>query len=177
MSVELFRCDPRRQWLRAGANDDRRHTDFAATTHARSKAKVGLTRADQFDIDLSQQLGVEQRAMLDPLGVVDLVARAEIVEPVRAAGMLAARQHQRVDQTLARHHRHLGALKLGIEEAEIEHGVVRDQRRVTEEFDQLFHLVREQRLVLEEVDAEPMHLEGRLRDVAFRIEVAVERLA
>ena len=163
VSVELFRHNPRRQRLRARANDDRRHARFAAATHARGKAEVGLPRADQLDIDLGQQLGVEQRAVLDPLGVVDLVARAEIVEPVRAAGMLAARQHQRVDQPLARHRRLLGALELGIEEAEIEHGVVRDQRRVAEEFDQLFHLVREQRLVLEEIDAEPMHLEGRLR--------------
>jgi len=71
----------------------------------------------------------------------------------------------------------LARLELGIEEAEIEHGVVRDQRRIAEEFDQLLHLVGEQRLVLEEVDAEPVYLEGRLRDVALRIEVAVERLA
>ena len=91
--------------------------------------------------------------------------------------MLAARQHQRIDQTLARHRRLLGALELGIEKAEIEHRVVRDQRRLAEEFDQLLHLVREQRFVLEEVDAEPVHLEGGLRHVAFRIEIAMERLA
>ena len=61
-----------------------------------------LPRADQLDIDLGQQLGVEQRAVLGAPRIVDPVARAQIVEPVRAAGMLAARQQQRVDQPLAR---------------------------------------------------------------------------
>ena len=98
--------------------------------------------------------------MLDPLGIVDPVARAKIVEPVRTARVLAARQHQRIDQPLAAHHGFFGAPELGVEEAEIEHGVVRDQRRIAQEFDQLFDLVGEQRLVLEKVDAEPMHVEG-----------------
>ena len=177
MRVALLRRDPRRQRLRTHAHHDRRHARFAGAEIGRGETEVGLAGADQLDIDLGQQLGVEQRAVLDPLRVVDLVARAEIVEPVRAAGMLAPRQHQRIDQPLAGHRGFLDALELGVEEAEIEHRVVRDQRRVAEELDQLLDLVREQRLVLEEVDAEPVHLEGGLRHVAFRIEVAVERLA
>jgi len=54
---------------------------------------------------------------------------------------------------------------------------VGDQRRVADEFDQLIDLVREQRLVLEEVEAEPVHLERRVRHIAFGIEVAVEGAA
>ena len=41
-----------------------------------------LPRPDQIDIDLGQKLGVEQRAMLGAAGIVDRMARAEIVEPV-----------------------------------------------------------------------------------------------
>ncbi len=60
--------------------------------------QLRLPRPDQIDIDFGQQFGVEQRAVLGATGIVDRVARAQIVEPVRDAGMLAARQQQRIDQ-------------------------------------------------------------------------------
>ncbi len=47
--------------------------------------------------------------------------------------MLAARQQQRIDQPLARYRRALDALEFGIDEADIEHGVVSDQRRIADE--------------------------------------------
>ena len=84
---------------------------------------------------------------------------------------------QRVDHTLAVHSGAAGALELGVEEAQIEHRVVRDKRGVAEKGDELVHPVGEQRLVLEEVDRQPVNLERPLRHVALRIEVAVEHLA
>ena len=77
----------------------------AAARAALGQAELRLARADQLQIDLGQDLGVEQRAVLGAARIVDAVARAQIVEPVRARRMLAARQQQRVDQPLARDQR------------------------------------------------------------------------
>ena len=57
---------------------------------------------------------------------------------------------KRVDHALAVHHGAAGALQLGVEEAQIEHRIVRDKLGVAEKGDELVDLVGEQRLVLEE---------------------------
>ena len=54
--------------------------------------QLRLPGPDQIDIDFGQQLRVEQRAVLGAVGIVDRIARAEIVELVLHARMLAARQ-------------------------------------------------------------------------------------
>src|SRR6185312_10681321 len=54
--------------------------------------ELRLPRADEIDIDLGQQLGIQQRAVLGAAGIVDRITRAEIVEPVGDAGMFAACQ-------------------------------------------------------------------------------------
>ena len=64
----------------------------------RRKDQLRLTGADQVDIDLGQEFRVEQRAVLGAMGIVDRIARAEIVEPVRDTGMLAPGKQQGVDQ-------------------------------------------------------------------------------
>jgi len=70
-------------------------------------------------------------------GIVDRIARAEIVEAIRDARMLASRQRQRVDQPFARDQRPLDAVELGVDEADIERRVVNDQRRFTDEFQEI----------------------------------------
>ena len=90
VGVTLLGGDTRRQWLRAGPDQERRNAGCGRAEIGRRKAEIGLPGADQLDIDLGQELGVEQSAVLDPLGIVDPVARAEVVEPVRAAGKLNA---------------------------------------------------------------------------------------
>ena len=92
--------------------------------------ELRLPGADQFNIDLGQDFGIEQRAVLGAPGIVYPVTPAEVVETVGPAWMLAARQQQRIDESLARDQRLAGAIELGIEEAEVEHCVVRDQRRI-----------------------------------------------
>ena len=76
-----------------------------------------LPRPDQVDIDLGQEFRVEQRAVFGAAGIIDRIARTEIIEPVRYAGMLAPRQQQRVDQPVARNRRPLDAVKFGVDEA------------------------------------------------------------
>src|SRR5271167_3407616 len=91
--------------------------------------------------------------------------------------MLAPRNQERIDHPLASHRGAAGAFQFGIEEADIESCVVRDQKRIAEKSDQLFRLVGKQRLVLEEFAGEPVNLERLFRHVAFRIEIAMEHFA
>jgi hypothetical protein len=82
-----------------------RHVAGAGNTNSlafRAQTELRLPRSDQVDIDLSQQFGVEQCAVLGAAGIVDRIARAEIVLPVRHAGVLAPRQQQRVHQPVPR---------------------------------------------------------------------------
>ena len=65
-----------------------------------AEGKRTLPTAAQFAIDVNQDLGVEQRAVLDAHRPVDVVAVAERVEAVWLSGMLAARERQRVDDAL-----------------------------------------------------------------------------
>lgn len=65
--------------------------------------------------------------MLGAAGIVDGVARTQIVKPVRHAGMLAARQRQGIDQTIARDRRSRHLAKFGIDETDIERRIVNDQ--------------------------------------------------
>src|SRR5262249_62090531 len=133
-------------------------------------------RVDQIEINLGEDLGVEQRAVLGAPRVVDAEPRAQVVEPVRSAGKFSPRDEQRVDQPIAPDRYASGALELGVEEAEIEAGIDRDQRRVADEGEQLFGDLREHRLVFEELDREAVHGKRLGRHVAFGIAVAVERL-
>ena len=54
--------------------------------------------------------------------------------------MARAGEHQRVDHPAHADRRAAAALKLVIEEAEIEAGIVRDQRRIADEFEQFLGL-------------------------------------
>ena len=82
--------------------------------------ELRLPRANQIDIDFREQFRVEQSAVFGSAGIIDGVARAQIVEPVRHTGMLAPGQRQRIDQTVARDSRSLDLGKFGIDEADIE---------------------------------------------------------
>ncbi len=154
-----MKCRWARALVRRQARAKRRrafaqHNGLAADRHGHRrlrKNELRLPGADQLDIDLGQKLGIEQRAVLGAPRIVDRITQAEIVEPVGAAGMLAARDKKRIDDALAAHRGAAGALQFGVEEAEIEHGIMGDQLGVAEKSDQLVDLVGEQRLILEEL--------------------------
>ena len=67
-----------------------------ARSRMRYQIEPGLLRADKPKIHLRQKLAVEQRAMLRSRGIVDPVSAAQRIEVVRAAGMLAPRERQRI---------------------------------------------------------------------------------
>ena len=91
--------------------------------------------------------------------------------------MLAARQQQRIHQSLARDRRPLDAVKLGVDEGDVEGGVVNHQRRVADEFEKLFHHMGEQRLAGKELGGQAVHGESLGRHFALRIEMTVKRLS
>ena len=93
---------------------------------------------------------------------------AEMIEAVRAGRIAPPRQHQRIDQPVALQQRLLAALELRIDEAEIEHRIVRDQRRIGDEGEKLLADVGEQRLVLEKLGRQAVHLERLVRHIALR---------
>ena len=115
--------------------------------------------------------------MLGAAGVVDRIARAEIVEPVRDAGMLAPRQQQRVHQPVARNGQPLDAIELGVDEADIERRVVNHQRRIADELQKLIDNASEQRLVGQEFAGQAVHGECFRRHVAFGIDVTMKCLS
>ncbi len=88
--------------------------------------------------------------MLDAMCTVDAVACAERVKAMLRAGVARSGNDQRVDHP--RHADRLPAapLQLVVEEAEIEAGIVRDQRRIADELEQFLDLVGESRLIRQE---------------------------
>jgi len=90
--------------------------------------------------------------------------------------MLAPRQQQGVDQAVARDRGARRAFKLGIDEGDVERGVVDDQRRVADEGEEVVDDRRDQRLVRQEFGGQPVHRERLLRHLALGIEIAVEGL-
>ena len=136
-----------------------------------------LPSPDQVDINLGQKLGVEQGAVLDTAGIVDRIARTEIVEFVRDAGMLAPRQQQGVDQPLPRDGRPFDPVKLGVDEADIERCVVDHERRVADELEEILDHMRKERLVREELAGKTVHGECFRRHVALWIEEPMKSLA
>src|SRR3546814_3754476 len=124
-------------WLGPARRGGRRDIDRHRSGSGGREAEADLTAAGHFDIKMREQFGVEQRAMLDTVAAVDAVARAERVEAVFRAGMELARHLYR-----AAHARHVergaaGARAVSVDETKIEGGVVRDERRIAEELDQL----------------------------------------
>lgn len=90
--------------------------------------------------------------------------------------MLAARQQQRVHQPLARDRGALDAVKLGIDEADVERGVVDHQRGVADELQKLVGDLVEQWFRRQEFGRQSVHRERFRRHVPFRVDVDVKGL-
>ena len=70
-----------------------------------------------------------------------------------------------------------GSLKLGIEKAEIERGIVNDERCVAEKSNQIVGHFGEEGFILEELLAQAVNGERFRRHAALRIEIGVECLS
>ena len=178
MRVAFGIADARRQRDAALlANDDAVGADDALGGGL-GKAERRLTAAEQFEIDLGQNLGVEQGAVLGAARIVDAVFRAERVEVIGPGRMLAARQRQRIDQTLAADQRPLDHFKFGAQEFVVEFRIVDDQRRVVaDEPEKLVADVAEAPVRFQEFDRQPVNGEGFRRHIPVGIEIGVKRRA
>src|SRR6476661_747543 len=133
------------------ANDDRplgRIDRYAACVG--NEAQTDLPPAGQLDVDLREKLRVEQGTVLHAMTAIDPEAHAQGVEAVLRARVPHARELKRVAHTLHADRRPAAALELVIEKAEIERRIVRDQRRILEEVEQLLGALGEARLVRKE---------------------------
>ena len=72
MSASLRRG---RKWLRPFANDDDTFNSINVSIPAFGQAKLSLTRADQFDIDLGQNFGIKQCAVFGTPRTINSVSR------------------------------------------------------------------------------------------------------
>ena len=108
---------------------------------------------------------------------VDAVALAQCIEAVGAGRMAAARKDERVDHAIEGQRRPTRARKLGVDEGNVEGGVVGDQRRLVDELEELVDDVLEERLVLQEIAGQAVHRHGVAVDVALGIEIAMELAA
>ena len=75
-----------------------------------------LLAADELDVDLGQQLGIEQRSVLVAPGAVDVIAFAQCIEAVGRHGMPVAGELQGIDHPAGGDGRVSGPDKLGIQE-------------------------------------------------------------
>src|SRR6185312_1689437 len=145
------------------AHDNSGAAGFTAMLDPFAEAELSLPAADQLEIDFGQNFSVEQRAVFGAARIVDAVMFAQGVEVVWSRRELAARQHQRIDQTIARDQSALDALELGTQKAVVESSIVDHQRRIANES--------------EEFVRQPVDGEGFPRHVALRVDVIVERRA
>jgi hypothetical protein len=150
---------------------DRRHDRL------RDQTQADLAAAHQLDINLREQLRVEQRAVMDAMRAVDAVARAERVERMLGARMPLSRERERVDHPRQADGIAAAPLQLAVEKAEVEPGIMRDQRRVGDEVEQVLHRMVKRRVLRQEFDAQSMHARRLLGHVAFGMKVGVEDAA
>jgi hypothetical protein len=127
----------------------------------------------QLDIDRCEQPAIEQRAVHLALGKVDAVALAERIEAAGRARMPPPGQRQRVHHAVPAQQRPPRPVELGIEEAEIEGGVVHHQHGAFDEAKHVVGQIGEARLVAQELGGEAVHLEGLVWHVALGVEVAM----
>lgn len=136
--------------------------------------KPDLAAAGQLDIDLGEQFGVKQRPVPGTVAAVDSITGAQRVERILGPGMAHAGQGNGIDHPIARERRQAQHVKFGIDEAEVEPGIVRDQHRILQEFKQVGRLFMKPRLVRKESGGQAMDRLGRGRHIAIRVEIAVE---
>src|SRR3954454_11215400 len=88
--------------------------------------------------------------------------------------MLAPRQQQGIDQPLARDRRTPDAVKLGVDEGDIERRVMNHQRRIADEFEKLLDDMSKQRLVGKELAGQAVHRKSFRRHLALGIDVTMK---
>ncbi len=93
------------------------------------------------------------------------------------AGKLLTRDEDGIDRPPRIEGRAFEARQLGVEKAEIETGIVDDERRISEKRQQLLSDIGEQPVLGEEFRRQAVDLVGFRRHISFGIEIALKMLA
>lgn len=136
--------------------------------------EANLPAARQLDVHLREQLRVKQRPMLDPVAAVDSEPGAQGIETVLGAGMAASGQSQSVDHPAGAQDAASAKPKLVVEETEVEARIMRDQRRVLDEFEQILDSLGKGGLVGKKHVGEAVNRLGSGRHRSPRIEIGME---
>ena len=132
-------------------------TTWYSCVFACGEFEADLAAAVQLDIDLGQQFRIEQRAVPGAVRAVDAITGAQRVERILGTGMAHPRHGDGIDHPAAIERGKPAAREFGIDKAEIEAGIVGNQRGIAEKCQQVVHPGREQRLVGQEGVTQPMH--------------------
>lgn len=142
----------------------------------RRKIQSRLPTAKQLEIDSSEQSTIDFGAMLDADGQIDAEPATECIEAGRRTGKPNACQPQRIDKA-AVDPRSLKADEFGVEESEVEFGIVNHQPIRTDEGQQFVDDCTKGRLAREKFCGNAVYGERILGHAAPGIDVSVELLA
>jgi hypothetical protein len=135
--------------------------------------EIGLAAADQFQINLGQNLAVQKRAVLFARRIVDTKAAAERIKRGRGTGELLARDGQRIDGARPVDGGQADQFQFKIQELDVEGGVVDDQLGIADEVEESAANDAKHRFVAQEVIAQAVNFERFFRDGAFGVDVLV----
>ena len=139
----------------------------------RVEAEVGLATADKFEIDLGQQFGIEQSAVLFAARVIDAEAAAKRVECGGGAGELPARDHQCVSGATGGQCGQVDRRQLGVQEFHVKTGIVDDQLRVGDEIQKRLPNRLENGLIAQEIIAKAVDVKRVLWHRSLWVDVLV----
>jgi hypothetical protein len=104
-------------------------------------------------------------------GVVDAIAFAEGIEAVGGERMFLARKRKRIEDAVSREWQAAEPGQLGIQECDVEAGIVHDELGVAQKFKQTICDFREYRFRTQKVVAQAVHGEGIGGHGAFGIDI------
>ncbi len=133
-----------------------------------------LTAAAKFQIDFRQELAIEQRAVQAAHRDIDLETPAQSVQADLRAGKALPGQCQSIDRARRIDPGPVKPRQFGVQEREVELGVVDNEGRITNEFEKLVDDIREFRLTRQKLRRQAVDCPRLLGHAAFRVEVLLE---
>src|SRR5262245_15966218 len=173
MGLDLCRREPRSEGPGSRARSFGTDMQKCRRDAVDGKIEPRLMAPHELDIDRRQQPAIEQGAVLLALGQIDAIALAQRIEAAWRAGVSSPRKRERIEHAVPPQQWPSRALELGIEKAEIEGRVVHYQHGAFDEIQHIVGKLGETRLVAQEVERKPVHLESRVWNVALGIHMAM----
>lgn len=160
-----------------GGGDQLARSSAAPAEAVTVRLRSGCRPPISSKIDFGEQLGIEQRPVLVAGGIVDAETAAKRIERVVGTREAAARQFDRVERPGWSEGRMASPAEFGIQELHVEGGIVDHETALADESEEVCRDGGEDRLVGQEVAAEPMNGKSLGRHVALRVDIGVKDAA